>query len=76
MLLEILVPHHHVIYDFLPLWKENLLPVIDNILSFMSINILTLWSRLVAIAKCFKILAGYFVADDMFNSIFSLTSVQ
>ena len=70
MFLEVLVPHHHVIHDFLPLWKEDLLPVIDNIFSFMSIDILTLWSRLVTITKCLKIPTCCFVADITFNSIF------
>src|SRR5712672_1261394 len=70
--LEIVVPYHHPICESLPFWKEYIVPVSNNVLPFMAIDILSLWHGLVTIAQCLKILACHFMADIMFNSVFLL----
>ena len=69
---EIPVPCGHVIHEFLPLWKEYFPVVSDDILTFMSINILTLGCRLIMITKCLKVLVGCLVANVAFNAVFLL----
>jgi hypothetical protein len=70
--LEILVPCGHAVHEFLPFWKEYFLAVSDDVLAFMTINILALGCRLIVISKCLKVPAGSSVANVAFDAVFLL----
>ena len=64
---EIIVPCCHPIQESLLFWKKHFLTISNDILLFMTINILPFWCRVVMVIQCLEIPACSFMADVMFN---------